>query len=265
MEGMRGFARRHFGSLRHETTEFVCLDSVGSPELILIEGEGMLRMRDYTPELRERIAATAGRAGVHLRRGLRLGLATDGLIALKAGYRSAGLGSVNALQVPVQLPQPARHAREPAPRDRARRGGPVRGADQGGRRLTSSRARRSASSRVVMSPAKRSSSRRASSSPTCGPGRHAQLAGQLVAAHERRPRAGGPLLEGVGEHAARASSRWAAIAALGVLAARGEAVGDREHRDVGGVGRGGAQVAPGGAARERLARGRGSRAAGGAA
>ena len=49
MEGMRGFARRHFPTLPRESTEVVCLDSVGSPELILIEGEGMLRMRDYTP------------------------------------------------------------------------------------------------------------------------------------------------------------------------------------------------------------------------
>jgi putative aminopeptidase FrvX len=101
MEGMRGFARRHFGSLPKETTEVVCLDSVGSPELILIEGEGMLRMRDYTPELRDRIGALAAQAGVHLRRGLRLGLATDGLIALKAGYRSAALGSVTRYKLPL--------------------------------------------------------------------------------------------------------------------------------------------------------------------
>ena len=101
MEGMRGFARRHFGSLPRETTEVVCLDSVGSPELILIEGEGMLRMRDYTPELRDRIAAVAERAGVPLRRRLRLGLATDGLIALKAGYRSAAIGSVTKYKLPL--------------------------------------------------------------------------------------------------------------------------------------------------------------------
>jgi hypothetical protein len=101
MEGMRGFARRHFASLPRESTEFVCLDSVGSPELILIEGEGMLRMRDYTHELRERIASVAGRAGIHLRRRLRLGLATDGLIALKGGYRSAAIGSVTEYKLPL--------------------------------------------------------------------------------------------------------------------------------------------------------------------
>src|SRR5918994_6815618 len=106
MEGMRGFARRHFASLPPADTEFVCLDSVGSPELILIEGEGMLRMRDYTPELRDRVAAVAARAGVHLRRGLRLGLATDGLIALKAGYPSAALGSVTEYKLPLNYHSP---------------------------------------------------------------------------------------------------------------------------------------------------------------
>jgi len=106
MEGMRGFARRHFRHLPRASTEFVCVDSVGSPELVLIEGEGMLRMRDYTPELRDRLADAAAGAGVHLRRGLKLTLATDGLIALKAGYRSAALGSVDAYKVPSNYHAP---------------------------------------------------------------------------------------------------------------------------------------------------------------
>jgi Zn-dependent M28 family amino/carboxypeptidase len=106
MEGMRGFARRHFPGLPPERTEVICLDSVGSPELILIEGEGMLRMRDYTPELRDRVAAVAARAGVHLRRRLRLGLATDGLIALKAGYPSAAIGSVTKYKLPLNYHSP---------------------------------------------------------------------------------------------------------------------------------------------------------------
>src|SRR4051794_14725442 len=107
MEGMRGFARRHFPSLPKDTTEVLCLDSVGSPELVLIEGEGMLHMRDYTPELRDHLAALAASANVHLRRGLRLGLATDGLIALKAGYRSAALGSVTKYKLPLNYHSPA--------------------------------------------------------------------------------------------------------------------------------------------------------------
>jgi Zn-dependent M28 family amino/carboxypeptidase len=95
MEGMRGFARRHFPSLPVERTRFVCLESVGSPELCLIEGEGMLGIRDYTPGMRDWLAGCAAAAGAHLRRGLRTSLATDGLIALKAGYPTVTLASIN--------------------------------------------------------------------------------------------------------------------------------------------------------------------------
>ena len=94
MEGMRAFVRRHARALRREDTEVITLESVGSPELVLVEGEGMLVMRDYPAETRERVAKAAEDAGVALGRGLRLGLATDGLIALRAGYRTATLASV---------------------------------------------------------------------------------------------------------------------------------------------------------------------------
>src|SRR4051812_1505964 len=49
LEGMRGFLARHRAELPRERTRFVVLESLGSPELILLEGEGMLRMRDYSP------------------------------------------------------------------------------------------------------------------------------------------------------------------------------------------------------------------------
>ena len=101
MEGMRGWMRRHAASLPRERTRLVCLESVGSPELIVIEGEGMLRMQDYAPEVRDLLGDAAGRAGVHARRGLRLGLATDGLIALRAGYRAAVLASVTRHKFPA--------------------------------------------------------------------------------------------------------------------------------------------------------------------
>ena len=106
MEGMRGFARRHFPSLPRESTRFICLESLGSPELIVIEGEGMLRMRDYPHESREFLAGCGDRAGVPLRRGLRLGFATDGLIALLAGYPCATLASVNAYKFTANYHQP---------------------------------------------------------------------------------------------------------------------------------------------------------------
>ena len=99
-EGMLAFARRHFLDLPPERTHFLCLDTVGSPELVLIEGEGFLRMRDYPDTMKELVAEGARAQGVHVRRGLRFTFATDGLIPLRAGYPTATVGSVNEYLVP---------------------------------------------------------------------------------------------------------------------------------------------------------------------
>jgi len=106
MEGMQAFARRHFPSLPPERTHVVCVDTVGSPHLTLIEGEGMLRMRDYPDELKQLVDECARASGVELWRGLRLRNATDGLIALRAGYPTAAIGSVTRLKVPANYHWP---------------------------------------------------------------------------------------------------------------------------------------------------------------
>jgi hypothetical protein len=99
MEGMRGFVARHRGALDPARTRVLVLESIGSPELILLEGEGMIRVRDYDPGMRQAVAAAAARAGIPLRRGLRSGLATDALIAHRAGYPTATLASVDAYKM----------------------------------------------------------------------------------------------------------------------------------------------------------------------
>ena len=45
--GIYGFARRHFPALDRERTWFLNLETVGSPKLILLEGEGPVVMEDY--------------------------------------------------------------------------------------------------------------------------------------------------------------------------------------------------------------------------
>lgn len=107
MEGMQAFARRHFHQLPPERTHVVCVDTVGSPHLTLIEGEGMLRMRDYPDDFKDLVEDCARETGVELWRGLRLRNATDGLIALRAGYPTAALGSVTRLKVPANYHWPS--------------------------------------------------------------------------------------------------------------------------------------------------------------
>ncbi|MEA2303729.1 MAG: hypothetical protein QOH43_1009 [Solirubrobacteraceae bacterium] len=100
MEGMQAFGRRHFDSLPVDRTHVICIDTVGSPELIQLEGEGMLWMREYPAAFKDLVASCAQEAGVPLRRGLRFRNATDGLIALRRGYPTVMLGSVNRFKVP---------------------------------------------------------------------------------------------------------------------------------------------------------------------
>ncbi len=100
MEGMRGFGRRHFSELNPAATEIVCLECLGGPTLVVLEGEGMLRMRDYPEQAREELAAAARAAGVRAARGLRTVASTDALIALRAGYQVGTLASVDYTKFP---------------------------------------------------------------------------------------------------------------------------------------------------------------------
>jgi hypothetical protein len=112
MEGMRGWVRRHGPSLDRERTRVIVLETLGSPELILLEGEGMIWMTDYDLEVRDFIAAAAQDAGTPLRRGLKLGFATDALSALRAGFRTATLASCDEYKMPANY-----HSQRDIPRN----------------------------------------------------------------------------------------------------------------------------------------------------
>jgi len=107
MEGMRAFARRHFHELPPERTVFVCLDTLGSPHLLLLEAEGMLRLHEYPDELLRLVRETADELGVFLYPRLRFHNATDGVIALRAGYPTITFGSVDEFKIPTDYHWPS--------------------------------------------------------------------------------------------------------------------------------------------------------------
>jgi peptidase M28-like protein len=107
MEGMRGFMRRHGGALAQSSTFVLALDTLGSPHLTAIRGEGMLRMRDYPGQALALIDTLAEDLGIWLFPNLRLRNATDGLIALKRGYTCASLGSVTEYKAPSNYHWPS--------------------------------------------------------------------------------------------------------------------------------------------------------------
>lgn len=105
-EGIRAWGRRHFDDLPRESTTFVAIDMVGSPELSLIEGEGPVWMQDYDGPLRELVGETAAAEGIELRRKLRSRTSTDGVIPMRAGYPTALLSSVEAWKAPTNYHWP---------------------------------------------------------------------------------------------------------------------------------------------------------------
>jgi hypothetical protein len=105
-EGMQAFGERHFGELDPARTEMVCLECIGGPTLVVVEGEGMLRMRDYPIHMREALADAAADAGEPITRGLRTTAATDAIIGLRAGYAVATLASVDETKLPMNYHWP---------------------------------------------------------------------------------------------------------------------------------------------------------------
>lgn len=100
-EGMNRFAERHFPSLPREETFFLTLDTLGSPHLCVLRGEGMLRMREYPAESLALIDGLASELGIELFPNLRLRNATDGVYPLAAGYQGAALCSCTRQKQPA--------------------------------------------------------------------------------------------------------------------------------------------------------------------
>jgi hypothetical protein len=92
--GIYAFVDTHLRRLDPARTWVLNLDTVGSPRLVLLEGEGVLGIEDYTdPSFRDLIAASAAGAGVPLTRGQRARSSTDSVIPSRAGYPTATLTS----------------------------------------------------------------------------------------------------------------------------------------------------------------------------
>jgi Zn-dependent M28 family amino/carboxypeptidase len=107
LEGMEAFAARHFDDLATDSTTFLCLESVGSPELMLLSGEGLLRLRRYPEEPRRTLERLAKRQGLVLHKPFRYRLATDGQLPLRAGYPTAVISSIDFYKAPSNYHWPS--------------------------------------------------------------------------------------------------------------------------------------------------------------
>jgi Peptidase family M28 len=100
-EGMGLFMERHAAELPTDRTFFLCLDTVGSPNLLVLRGEGMLKLREYPAASLELLDSTADELGIEMPfRDLRLRNATDGIFPLAAGYQCVSVASCNQWKNP---------------------------------------------------------------------------------------------------------------------------------------------------------------------
>ncbi len=100
-EGIKAYGERHFAELPRDSTFFLVLESTGSPHLLVLRGEGFLKMREYPGRALALLDGLAEELGIHLFPNLRLRNGTDGLEPLAAGYETAVLCACNDLKQPA--------------------------------------------------------------------------------------------------------------------------------------------------------------------
>jgi hypothetical protein len=94
--GIYGFARRHLAGYDRERTWLLNFDTVGSPELAMLEGEGCFVMEDYFDRgLRDLCAEVARSEGIRMRRGMRSTSSTDAVIPSRMGIPTVCFTSLN--------------------------------------------------------------------------------------------------------------------------------------------------------------------------
>ena len=100
-EGIKAFGERHFGALPRASTFFLSIDQVGSgPHLLVLRGEGFLKMHEYPARALHLMDGVAEELGIRLYPNLRIHNGTDGLEPLAAGYETASLCACNDLKQP---------------------------------------------------------------------------------------------------------------------------------------------------------------------
>ena len=97
-EGIKAWGERHFPELPKESTLFLCLESLGSPHLLVLRGEGFLKMYEYSPRALAFMDDLADEMGLDLVPNLRIRAGTDGLEPLAARYETAVLCTCDDLK-----------------------------------------------------------------------------------------------------------------------------------------------------------------------
>jgi putative aminopeptidase FrvX len=105
-DGMQAWLGREAPSLPPERTFFLCLETLGSAHLLILRGEGMVRIREYPERSLALLDGLADELGIPLFPDLRLMNATDAVIPLAHGYQCAAVCSCTRLKQPANYHWP---------------------------------------------------------------------------------------------------------------------------------------------------------------
>lgn len=105
-EGIKAFGERYFSELPVDSTFFINMDTIGSPHLNVLRGEGFLKMFEYPQEALILADRTAEEEGIELMPNLRIHNGTDGLEALAAGYPVVSICSCTEHKQPANYHWP---------------------------------------------------------------------------------------------------------------------------------------------------------------
>lgn len=100
-EGSQAFLRRHAAEFPAGRTHVIAIDAVGSPYLLLVEGEGMLERLEYDAALKDTIETAAHREGIPIVREHWLSFGSDALAGLRAGHPSVLVASFDDMKLPA--------------------------------------------------------------------------------------------------------------------------------------------------------------------
>jgi hypothetical protein len=105
-EGMKAFGERYFPELPVDSTFFINMDTIGSPHLTVLRGEGFLKMFEYPAGSLILADRAAEEEDIDLMPNLRIHNGTDGLEALAAGYPVVSICSCTDSKQPANYHWP---------------------------------------------------------------------------------------------------------------------------------------------------------------
>jgi Peptidase family M28 len=100
-EGMWAFVQRHDDDLPRDRTSYLVVEMVGSPLLVIPEGEGFVYEHAYDASLKDLLSEVAAEAGIEAVRGQGVAFSSDASVPINRGEPVAVPGSYDELKLPV--------------------------------------------------------------------------------------------------------------------------------------------------------------------